>query len=197
MGEVETAGAIDDVWRETWGGLVRATRDRRHAFRHPVVATHHPGLGVRARTVVLREADPRGARLTLHSDVRSGKLEALEHHPAMSWCFYDARRRIQVRAETRAVVHVGDAVARAAWQRQGAGARALFAVEPAPGTPLGDRETPTPPADDDAGFAHFAVVVGSVEELDWLHLGREAHRRIRFEPVEGGEGGWRGTPVVP
>ena len=46
----------------------------------------------------------------------------------------------------------------------------------------------------DVGFESFAVVVCSVGELDWLHLGRKAHRRIRFEP---GHGSWRGTWIVP
>ncbi len=183
-----------EVWRDTWARLVRATRDRRHAYRHPVVASRCPRRGVRARTVVLREADPAAARLGLHTDLRSGKVRELELEPRLSWCFYDPRRRIQVRAESRATVHAGDEVARAAWQQQGPAARALYAIEPAPGTPLLPGASPGFRAGDDAGFASFAVVLCLVEELDWLELGREAHRRIRFEP---GDGGWDGVPIVP
>ena len=190
MSELEPS----EVWRDTWARLVRATRHRRHAFRHPVVATHCPRLGVRARTVVLRDAEPRDARLTLYTDCRSGKLEALEIEPSLSWCFYDGRQRVQVRAESHATVHVGDAVAHAAWERQGAAARALYAVEPAPATRLAAGESPTFREGDDAGFESFAVVVCSVGELDWLQLGREAHRRIRFEPRHGD---WQGTWIVP
>jgi len=112
-----------EVWRDLWTRLARATRDRRHSFRHPVVATHCPHRGVRARTVVLRHAEPEDARLTLYTDCRSGKLEALELEPSLSWCFYDGRRHVQVRAESRATVHIGDATARAAWERQGPAAR--------------------------------------------------------------------------
>ncbi len=183
-----------EVWRDTWARLVRATHDRRHAFRHPVVATHCPRRGVRARTVVLRHADARDAQLTLYTDSRSAKLEALEIEPSLSWCFYDGRQRVQVRAESRATVHVGDAVARAAWERQGAAARALYAVEPAPATRLAAGESPAFREGEDAGFDSFAVVVCSVGELDWLQLGRQAHRRIRFAP---GHGGWQGSWVVP
>ena len=183
-----------EVWRDTWARLVRATHDHRHAFRQPVVATHCPRLGVHARTVVLRHAEPKDAQLTLYTDGRSGKLEALRLEPSLSWCFYDGRQRIQVRAMSRATVHVGDAVAYAAWEQQGTAARALYAVEPAPATRLAAGESPTFREGDDAGFESFAVVVCAVGELDWLHLGRTAHRRIRFEP---GHGGWQGARIVP
>ncbi len=173
---------------------MRATRDRRHAFRHPVIATRCPRRGATARTVVLRGADPDDARLTLYTDLRSAKLEGLEIEPTLTWCFYDPRRREQVRAESRASVHVGDAVARAGWARQGRAARALYAIEPAPATPLAPGESATSREGDDAGFEHFAVVVCGVEELDWLQLGPDGHRRIRFTP---GDGSWRGARIVP
>ncbi len=184
----------EEVWQDTWRRLARATRDRLHAFRHPVVATCSPECGVRARTVVLRQAEPQAARLMLHTDQRSGKLRALASDPSLSWCFYDARQRVQVRAETRASVHVGDAVARAAWERQGRGARALYAVEPAPATRLAVGEAPVFDAGEAVAFERFAVVACSVLELDWLHLGRSGHRRIRFEP---GDDGWQGSCIVP
>jgi hypothetical protein len=183
-----------EVWQDTWARLVRATRDRRHAFRHPTVATHCPRRGVRCRTVVLRHAEPQDARLTLYTDRRSGKLEALESQPSLSWCFYDGRRRVQVRAESRAMVHVGDAVARAAWDRQGCAARALYAIEPAPATRLAAGESPRFREGDDAGFETFAVVECTVWELDWLYLGRKGHRRIRFGLQDGG---WQGAWIVP
>lgn len=185
---------IETIWRETWAQLVRATRDRRHGFRNPVIATRCPRRGVRARTVVLRDVDAKRARLTLHTDARSGKVEALRSAPVVSWCFYDGRRRLQVRAETRASMHRGDDVARVAWDRQGPAARALYAVEPAPATPLAPGASPSPREGDGAGFEHFVVVVCDVEELDWLHLGRDGHRRIRFAP-QGPS--WPGSWIVP
>lgn len=186
----------DEVWRDLWARLARATRDRRHAFRHPVIATRCPERGIRARTVVLREAEPEPARLVLHTDRRAGKLAGLEIDPRLGWCFYDPRPRMQVRVETRASVHVGDAVARAAWARQGTAARRLYSVEPAPATPLAAGESPRFGEDAEAGFAHFAVVVCAVEEVEWLLLGREGHRRIRFTP-DSGASGWAGVPIVP
>ena len=190
LSELEPA----EVWRDTWARLARATRDRRHAFRHPVVATRCPRRGIAARTVVLREVEAGAACLTLYTDRRAGKLEGIALDPRVSWCFYDGRPRMQVRAESVASVHVGDDVARAAWERQGPAARRLYAVDPAPATRLGAGETPRFDTGEDAGFDHFAVVRCTVGEVDWLLLGRDGHRRIVFER---GEDGFAGTPVVP
>ncbi len=191
---VSAASEIDQIWDDTWARLRRATRDRRHPFRHPVVATRCETWGVRARTVVLREADARAARVTLFTDRRSGKLDGLEIAPSLSWCFYDPRSRIQVRAESHASVHVGDALARSAWERLGPAARELYAVEPAPATPLAGRESAGVGARPDDGFENFAVVVGEIGALDWLRLDRDGHRRALFEARSGD---WQGRFVVP
>ena len=182
------------LWEDAWVRLGRATVDRRHAFRHPVVATRCPRRGVRARTVVLRDVDASAAALVLHSDGRAEKIEGLEIEAAMSWCFYDPRQRLQLQAETRTGIHRGDAVARDAWSRQGRGARRLYSVEPAPATSIESGARPEFGEAEDDGFDHFAVIVCSVVELEWLLLAREGHRRLRFEPHEGD---WRGVELVP
>lgn len=184
----------DQVWEEVWAQLARASRDHRHAFRHPVIATRSARFTVSARTVVLRAAVAAQARLDFFTDRRSAKLEGLGIEPSVGWCFYDPRRRVQVRAETRAVLHEGDEVARSAWSRQGDAARALYAPGPAPGTPLED-DAGCGKVDGDVGFGNFVVAHCDVVELDWLWLAKEGHRRIRFarEP----DGHWAGVPVVP
>ncbi len=184
-----------ELWGDVWHRLGRAARDPRHSFRPPVVATLCPERGVRARTVVLRESDPEAGTLTLHTDRRAGKLAGLDLEPRVSGCFYDPRHRVQVRAETRATVHAGDAEARTAWESQGAAAHRLYAVAPAPGSALpGGWQAPARD-EGDAGFENFAAVRCAVEELECLQLAREGHRRLHYRRDR--DGSWRGTPVVP
>ncbi len=183
------------VWHDVWRRLARASRDPRHAFRLPVVATRCPKRGIRARTVVLRETDPGAATLTLYTDRRAGKLAGLALEPRISWCFYDPRHRVQVRAETRAAVHVEDGRAREAWETQGSRSRRLYRSPAEPGSPLPDGWEPDAPGPDDAGFENFAVVDCEVEEMEWLVLARERHRRLRFGPSD--DGSWRATALVP
>ncbi len=181
----------DELWRDAWARWIRATRDRRHGFRHPVIATWCARRGARARSVVLRSADPASDLLLFHTDLRSAKVAELRADPRASWCFYDPRPRLQLRAETRATLHVGDDVARAAWERQGGASRAVYAAEPAPGGPL-PRNAPAPRGD---GFANFVVVTCRLEALDWLLLGSPAHRRLCFRRRDSGD--WQGHEVVP
>ena len=183
------------VWAGVWRSLVRATHDGRHAFRLPTVATRCPERGIRARTVVLRDCAPGTAKLSFHSDRRAGKLAGLEIEPRVSWCFYDPRHRVQVRAETRAEVRIGEGLARAAWDEQGPSARRIYRVEPRPGTALPQGWSLPPPSDRDDGFENFALVECSIEELEWLVLAREGHRRLRFREDPGGD--WRATALVP
>jgi len=187
--------APSEVWQDVWKQLGRAARDPRHPFRLPVVATRCPDRGVRARTVVLRASCPSPATLSLFTDRRAGKLSGLAVEPRVSWCFYDARHRVQVRAETRAVLRSGDEEARIAWRTQGPSARRLYRVTPAPGSILPEDWDPPAADESDAGFEHFAVVNCAVEEIEWLVLAREGHRRLRFQPDA--EGDWLGEALVP
>lgn len=180
-----------NIWRQ----LAAATRNPRHAFRLPVVATACPQRRVRARTVVLRDADPDAARLTFFTDRRSGKVAGLAMDRRVSWCFYDRRHRVQLRAETRGSVHLCDETARIAWESLGTDARALFAVAPAPGTALENGMEDVRSLDPANGFENFHVVVCDVEEMDWLILAREGHRRVHFAPDQAGR--WQGIPVAP
>ncbi len=193
--QAESTEFPEAVWHHVWRQLARATRDARHAFRHAVVATRCPRRVVRTRTVVLREADVAASRLAFHSDRRSEKVDGLVLSPQASWCFYDRRRRTQVRAETRASLHLGDAVARSAWDAQGEPARRLLRIQPPPGSPLPDAGVTFPEDGPAAGFENFVSVVCDVVELEWLQLDRHGHRRLRFEP--GPDGIWRGAALVP
>ncbi len=185
----------ESIWGDVWKGLARATLDGRHAFRLPTIATRCPERGVRARTVVLRECSAKPAGLSFHTDRRAGKLAGLELEPRVSWCFYDPRHRVQVRAETRAEIRIADDRARAAWEKQSSWARRLYRVEPDPGTELPEAWSSPGAEEGDGGFENFALVECALEELEWLLLAREGHRRLRFR--EAPEGGWRATALVP
>jgi hypothetical protein len=135
--------------------------------------------------VVLRAAD-RGARsLEIHSDLRAHKLAQLRASPAACLVFHDRRRELQLRAWADASVHAGDAIAQRAWARLGASSRRAYRAPRTPGTVSDAPDDNLPDAlvvdDAQAGFASFAAIVLRVRGLEWLRLGRPAHRRARFE----------------
>ncbi|MEO1696908.1 MAG: hypothetical protein AAFU73_06410 [Planctomycetota bacterium] len=181
-----------DALNDAWTRLRRAVVDGRHPFRHPVVATRCERRGISARTVVLRGASQEDGVLVLHSDLRAEKVAALRTDPTVSWCFYDPRKRLQLRAESVATLHHRDPLAELEWERQSDAARRLYGVAPAPGTELGEGSGPS--FDAQRGFASFVVVRCTLTELDWLQLGRSGHRRIRS--VRRGSD-WDAAPIVP
>jgi hypothetical protein len=170
---VELSDTLADIWRR----LARATADRRAAWRTPVLATLGIDGAPRARTLVLRAADQAAATLTLHTDARSAKAAELGRDARAALLFWDPRALVQLRAEGTASL----APDPAAFAALPAGGRAVYAVAPAPGTPIAapDAVATADPA------AAFRVLTVRVATLEWLALSTP-HRRARFDLAGGG-----------
>lgn len=191
--------SLDETLETIWTLLGRGVADRRHGFHWPVVCSVADGVA-QGRVVVLRGRDPDSRTLWFHTDRRSAKVDQLE---GLSWVFYDARARRQVRVHGESTLADPPTTDRE-WSGLPATSRRTYLVEPAPGTELGGswssglpaaaRERP--PTDEEAarGRQHFAVVITRVSGLETLLLGRSGHERARF----GWDGsGWVGTWLVP
>lgn len=171
--------------------LSRAVADRRAAWRTPVVASLDSSGAPTARVMVLRAFDPTAWRCDLHTDARSAKTIGLERDPRAALTFWDPKANLQLRLAGLARLREDHA----AWRALSDGARATYAVVPAPGAPiptsdgyaLGDR---------DAAAAQFRVLEFTPTAIDWLHLAAEGHHRAaaaRSDPASP----WRATWVAP
>lgn len=181
---------LNTLARRCWLELARGARHADHPWHTPVVATATE-RGPSARTVVLREADADRRALVLHTDRRSGKADELARDDRLAWVFWDPHKRVQLRCRGAVSRHVGDAVARAAWSQLDRHGRGLYESPLAPGSALGE-DPPSRERED--GFTHFMVLVCTVEQIDWLALDRDRHRRALIH--------WRGDdwlaePIVP
>jgi len=68
----------EDLAARLWKELARATQDRHHDWRTPVLATQGvAGSGPQARTVVLRRAEAATWTLRVYTDARSPKCSEL------------------------------------------------------------------------------------------------------------------------
>jgi pyridoxine/pyridoxamine 5'-phosphate oxidase len=178
---------LEILHAQIWEALAAATTDHAYAWRTPVLASF--GLGEPdARTVVLREADPHSRALTCFSDHRTRKVAELHINSVAAWCFYDPVARVQLRARGETRVNINNDLAHRIWREMPQSSRRLYASTPKPGErialpweiPFGDR-----PMD------NFAVLVTTIRELDWLHLGEAGHRRARFRwDRDAWEGHW-------
>ncbi len=168
----------EEIRQHIWKELGRASRDRHHAWRTPVLATAADNGLVNARTVVLRDVDAALRTLVVFTDSRSPKVSEIGKQQAGLFVFWSSRLSWQVRARVTLSIQTSGPEVDAYWQQvsQSAGARDYMA-QTAPGTVCAGAANT---AGADTGTPHFAVMKAQVTEMDWLELGRGGHRRARI-----------------
>lgn len=179
LAEVEAA-----IWREI--GL--ALQDSRHEWRTPVLASAD-GDGADARTVVLREVNPEAKALAIYTDARAAKVRQLQARPRCSLVMWSPRLGWQLRLRANVHVHTDGLAVSSRWAglRMSPAARDYLsplapgaALEVAPGESL-DHQTADSAA---TQREHFAVLIASVEAIDWVELHAQGHRRARFTATQ-------------
>lgn len=184
---------LDAVLKSVWEALARGAMHPGSPFRTTVLATgaqREPRL----RTVVLRHFEREARLLACHTDCRSTKVEEIARTPRVQWLFWDAERRIQLRASGQAVVSTEGHLVDNVWERAPAGARLGYLTEAPPGTRSEARWTGLPATlcerdptekESERGRENFALIACQVDELDWLQLGRYGHARAQFRWEDG------------
>ena len=200
MGEPPPYDDLATAHADAWARLVRATRDRRSPFHHPVVATLGLDGAPRARVMILRGADPVTARLRLHTDVRTAKVAELASEPRLSLLFYDPPAKLQLRVEGVGRVETDSPAAEAAWAATRLLGRRCYTAPLAPGTETKGPASGLPPElegreptreESEAGRPHFSALLVDVNAIEFLWLAMTGHRRGRFELSDGApEGRW-------
>ena len=168
-----------EIRQQIWKELGRATQDRHHAWRTPVLATASADDVVNARTVVLRNVDVRACLLQIFTDVRSAKLTEITHQPTALFVFWSSRLHWQLRVRVSILRLTDGPQLESLWERVRQSSSASDYLSPsAPGSPL------YPDAslclDANQKISNFAVLNAQVLELDWLELASTGHRRAKI-----------------
>jgi len=165
-----------DIRHRIWMELGRATQDRHHAWRTPVLATTAKDGLPHARTVVLREADVNTAQLRIYTDGRSEKVSQLSEQPNALLVFWSHRLNWQLRVRVSITAHASGPLVESVWSRVSQSAAAGDYLSPsAPGSARS-----VAPPNDAAHQHHLVVLSAQVNEIDWLELARGGHRRARL-----------------
>ena len=166
-----------EIRQQIWKELGRATRDRHHAWRTPVLASAGSGGAVNARTVVLREVDVARQTLSIYTDSRSPKVSELANQPNALFIFWSTRLNWQLRVRVTMAIQTTGPHIEALWQRvQQSPSAADYLRSEAPGSPCSQAQSPpTAPQIN----PNFALLSAEVHEIDWLELGRGGHRRAQ------------------
>lgn len=182
------AAGLDSLHAHIWTRLSRGVHDRRAPARHPTLATVDATGRPQARTVVLRGADAAAGTLSLYTDRHSAKVAELRANPLAALHVWDAAAHLQIRIEAEVAIETGPGVADV-WASVPEPSRYAYSSTATPGRPIPEAlaYTKTP---DPAAFARLRLTVSAI---DALHLGRDHHRRARFERADG----WAGQWLVP
>ena len=164
-----------EIRERIWTELQRATQDRHHDWRTPVLATVGLDGLPQARTVVLRQADAALARLHIYTDSRSPKVAEVTAKPGATLVFWSQRLSWQLRVRASMSVQTCGPEVRAVWARVSQSAAAGdYLSAGAPGDAL---QAAPAGSGDSAGSHHLAILTAQVQEIDWLELARGGHRR--------------------
>ena len=175
-----------EMRKRIWQELARAVQDRHHEWRTPVLATVQMGGTPNARMVVLRQVDADLARLIIYTDSRSDKVSELANRSEAMLVFWSKRLSWQLRVRISATVHVTGPLVDAAWERVRQTAAAgdyLSAAAPGstlPAAPAIKDGTQPTNSSNPTSQHHLAIIEAQVQEIDWLELARNGHRRARL-----------------
>lgn len=169
-----------EIRHQIWKELGRATQDRHHAWRTPVLATSSENGLVNARTVVLREVDVVRNNLVIYTDERSSKVSEIMKQQAGLFVFWSGRLNWQLRARVNFTAITSGLEVEQLWQRISQSAAANdYLGQDAPGTVRCETVNPTKTT---SQKNYFTVLNAAVTEMDWLELRRDGHRRARIFP---------------
>lgn len=180
---------LAEIQAALWQGLTRATRDKHHAWRTPVLATIANDADGQpladARTVVLREVDAAAQQLLLFTDARSAKVAQIAAQPLGTLVLWSPQLGWQLRLRLRLQVQADGLAQASRWARLKLTPAAQDYLSPLPpgAEQAGGDATPhgaaVQPARESRG--HFAVLAAEVTSIDWLELHPAGHRRARFD----------------
>jgi hypothetical protein len=182
---------LDAILDIVWSELEAAVKDRKRGFHTASLSTLDAGGDPDNRICTLRRVERERRLLVTHADIRSPKaLQVLRPNGGPgAWVFYDATRRLQVRAKGMVHVERDTMLANEQWDRTSVVSRRCYIAPHAPGavtealdvnidSALRDRRPVL--EETHAGRANFCILVTRVDEIDAMELASDGHRRAGF-----------------
>ena len=191
---------LSSIEKDCWQRMMDGVLQSRNQFHHPVVANSN-ATGVNMRTVVVRDACSVEKTLRFYTDIRTGKWTELQQDQTISWLFYDAESRIQIRASGKASLHQNDELANHAWDNVNPSSRKNYSSILSPSAeiilPLDamQESLAITAKKNEAGRENFGVVVSKVLWMEWLWLNPQCHYKANF--MYDKEGEFTGSWLVP
>ena len=180
---------LDLTLKEILGLIQRAVKDRKSGFHNFVLATSFDNKPD-ARTVVLRGFDSEKMELSFHSDLRSQKINQLNKNKNVCLVFYDEKKKIQLRIRGKTNMRKSFSEA---WNKLTNWSKRCYLTANPPGQKSEKPSSGFPekfafdaPSSEETkdGLKNFTQIRVSINEIEWLFLASQGHRRALFEVVK-------------
>lgn len=190
---------MDELLKEVWDYLESGANagEKRSAFTMMQLATVGLNGLPSVRTVVMRRADRENSLLAFHTDLRSAKAHEIAQKPQVAIVTGDWPAGIQIRLDGIARVVQNHNERFVIWNSSRPQTLTLYRAPLVPGTTIESPEhaRPSQPVHGQMdGFENFCVIEVQIQQIDFLDVSQDIHRRARFSFTQGG---WHATWIAP
>jgi 3-hydroxyisobutyrate dehydrogenase len=192
--------SLNNFIKKSWNLLFRAAQTRKGDLQKGIIATQNAS-SLTQRVVVLRACMVDKRQLIFFTDSRSPKVRQMRKAPEVSWLFWDASRKLQLRLNGIVSFRSEDSDTKEYWDKLPVSARKSYATVHPPSSPILQDSQDLPSdwekmdkAATDRFFDNFLVVVTTVDHVQCLHLHAEGHQHARFTWEEDK---WEGQWLAP
>jgi len=175
---------LKEMYEYAWRLVIRGTVDKKSPARHPTLGTSGLFGMPELRTIVLRYADQMAAKLEVHTDFKSRKIEELKMNPKVGLHIWFPKNKLQVRFKAVSKIKTGETL-RKEWDKVPYNSRISYGTLPAPGTSISTPFSYKKPAN----FERFCIIEVKIEKMDLTHLGTR-HTRALFTRESKWSGNW-------
>ena len=194
---------LDLTFKEIIGLLKRGVKDRKSCFHYTTLCTVDEKSCPRSRTVILRSFDEEKFLVKIHSDSRANKIKEIEMNRNVSLNFYDDKKKIQIRIKGSAEIKKSY---KKSWDNLSNWSKRCYLTEKKPGSygdkpssGFSERYSKDSPSDEESkkGINNFCVILIEVQNIEWLYLASQGHRRAIFEIKRGEKLSVKSSWMIP
>lgn len=186
MKEVLLENNLIDIEKQIWLLLEQSVKTAKSAFHQGYIATIDNDFPEQ-RTVILRKVDNKEKTLRFHTDIRSEKIAHLKNNNSISWLFYDAELKLQLRIYSKAEIHYDDAIANLAWENSRLPSKMCYTTQAKSGSIIAEPEFIDVNKKDfepellDFARNNFCVIETKAVAMDFVFLNAKGNKRGFFD----------------
>ena len=178
---------LAETRKEIFSLLFQGVKKRKSNFHNLVLNTVDLQNKPDGRTVVLRSFSQEDLTIGIHTDNRSEKIEHLKNNNFTCLVFYDDQKKIQLRIRGATKLEKSK---KESWNKLTNWSKRCYLTSIPPGRVSDNPTSGFPnkfekeaPTSDESkkGFENFTVIKIFIDEIEWLFLASQGHRRALFE----------------